>query len=87
MITASAIRRWVLTCQGRNRDTLRAGTKDSMNVLSFIINCSFGVQLSNFSILGSTNNELDLRILESLYIYKKRPSLNDQQSSYPLLIL
>ena len=37
------------------------------------------LKLSNFSILDSCNDTCHLRILESLYINKLRPQLNDYQ--------
>ena len=40
----------------------------------------------NFKILD-TCNSFDLRLLESIYIHKKKPSLNDQNSSTELNIL
>ena len=48
--------------------------------------CNSTITDANFSILKSTNNSLDLHILESLHIRKIKPGLNDMQSSYPLLI-
>ena len=38
----------------------------------------------NFTIIDSAATVSDLRILESLYIFKCRPSLNSDQSSVPL---
>ena len=46
--------------------------------------CDTLVTTDNFSILGKANSGLDLRILESLYIFNKKPSLNNMSSSYPL---
>ena len=46
--------------------------------------CDTLVTSDNFSILGRSNAGLDLRILESLYIFKNKPSLNNMSSSYPL---
>ena len=37
------------------------------------------LKLSNFSVLDSCNDTCDLRILESLYINKLQPQLNDYQ--------
>ena len=41
----------------------------------------------NFSILDSVNNSVDLRILESLYIFKSKPVLNETSSAFPLKII
>ena len=50
-------------------------------------NCSPDVSLDTFEILDSVSNSQDLRILESIYIYRLRPNLNENSSSYPLNIL
>jgi hypothetical protein len=49
--------------------------------------CSSRVTMDDFSILSSTNFNTDLRILESLYIYKLKPSLNQNCSSFPLVLV
>jgi hypothetical protein len=49
--------------------------------------CSCNISIDSFTILGSAKNELDLRILESLFIHRKRPQLNEMLSSHPLRIL
>ena len=41
----------------------------------------------NFKILDTANNESDLRILESLYIFKNRPKLNMDSSAAPLSVI
>ena len=45
------------------------------------------VKAENFSILDSTQNTVSLRILESLYIQKLKPELNDTNSAFPLNIV
>ena len=42
--------------------------------------------LSDFKIIDCTNYQNDLRILESLYIFKDKPSLNNDQSACPLFL-
>ena len=49
--------------------------------------CDVCVVLDNFSILNSTSSLLDLRILESLYIFIHKPRLNNTQSCFPLEIV
>ena len=44
------------------------------------------IKTDNFKILDHSPSEFRLRILESLYIHKERPQLNDMQSATPLLI-
>ena len=49
--------------------------------------CNVPVSNSDFRVLASTTGVSDLRILESLYIFKQKPSLNAAFSSYPLQIV
>lgn len=49
-------------------------------------NCNTPVSLDSFKILNSASNPSDLRIIESLYIFKLKPPLNNTLSSYPLRI-
>ena len=44
------------------------------------------ITVDNFKILGSAREEVDLHILESIFILKRRPVLNNMQSAFPLLI-
>ena len=48
--------------------------------------CNVGISKDHFKIIDSCNR-LDLRILESLYIKTKKPSLNNMLSAAPLNIL
>ena len=45
------------------------------------------VPTGNFDILASVKNSIDLRIVESLYIHKKKPNLNETASAFPLRII
>ena len=45
------------------------------------------IKIEDFRILGSCNNVLDLRILESLYINTFKPVLNCDKTAVPLLIV
>jgi len=49
--------------------------------------CDSPINKNQFKILTTATTQFDLRILESLYIYKLKPSLNDHQSAYPLCIV
>ena len=62
-------------------------TSPNSSIFDHSVNCSCNISIENFRILGSVNNENSLRILESLYIHRKSPSLNDTQSAHPLLIV
>ena len=44
------------------------------------------IKTENFKILNKTNNIIELRILESIYINQKKPTLNDNDSSFKLNI-
>ena len=50
------------------------------------LNCNHPIKTGNFSILKHCNN-FDIRILESLFIHKYSPNLNEQNSSFQLNIL
>ena len=45
------------------------------------------ITVNKFKILGSAREVIDMRILESIFIFKRRPLLNNMQSAFPLLIL
>jgi len=49
--------------------------------------CDSPVISNNFKILDSVNHPIDLRLLESLYIFKVRPKLNENLSAFPLRIV
>jgi len=49
--------------------------------------CNSPIILDRFSVLGTAQSTIDVRILESLHIFKSKPVLNDTQSAYPLQIL
>ena len=48
--------------------------------------CATAFSISDFNILRKSNLELDLRLLESLYICKHKPKLNAKNSALPLSI-
>ena len=47
--------------------------------------CGSPVTMNQFKILDFCNSNNDLCILESLYIYKLKPAINDSQSSHDLI--
>ena len=57
------------------------------NIRAHALSCSSPVAIDNFNILAKGNNNIDVRILESLFIYKIKPDLNDSQSAFPLNIV
>ena len=48
--------------------------------------CDTNIDLDRFKILICTN-KLNIRILETLYIFRLRPELNDFNSAFPLVIV
>ena len=57
------------------------------NIREHVYKCNSPLSIDQFKILESCNNNIDLRILESLYIYKTQPSLNNMQSAHPLYLV
>ena len=49
--------------------------------------CDTPINISNFKIIGTSNHEIDLRILESLFIFECKPVLNNTTSAFPLSIV
>ena len=69
----------------RTGNILTAPTHSSIRDHTF--SCDSKADISNFKIISSTSNILDLRILESLHIIKIQPDLNDMKSAFPLKIV
>ena len=53
------------------------------NIRAHALSCSSPVAIDNFNILARGNNNIDVRILESLFIYKTIPNLNNSQVPFP----
>ena len=49
--------------------------------------CPVDINVDKFVILGKANHTIDQQILESLHIFRSRPSLNSSDSSFPLNIV
>ena len=74
--------------RGVSHRTGRPLTKPSHSAIrDHVEACNATISDINFKILDTTNNNTDLRILESLYIYKLKPQLNNYNCSYPLKII
>jgi len=69
------------------RTDLLLSTPSKSSIFEHSISCGCSVTLDNFRVLGSCKHEIDLRILESLHIHKRRPMLNNSLSSFPLLLI
>ena len=48
--------------------------------------CSHPFNKSNFTVIDHCNSPYDLRLLESIYILKQKPNLNNTESAAPLYI-
>ena len=62
-------------------------TPASSSVRDHSFQCDTPFSISNFEILIKANSVLDLRILESLHIYKQKPKINGKNSAVPLSIV
>ena len=70
----------------RTNVLLQTPTKSSIR--EHALKCKQGISDSEFTILAQeSGSEISLRMLESLFITRERPSLNDMQSAYPLNIV
>ena len=45
------------------------------------------ISLKNFDILSCNKNLVNMRIMETLFIYKTKPNLNDMSSAFPVKIV
>jgi len=57
------------------------------NIRNHCEQCNTPIKIDNFEIIDSASSPIDVRILESLHIFKAKPALNDSQSAYPLCIV
>ena len=69
-----------------SRTGISFSTPSNSSIKAHCDSCVCNISLDSFRVIDSCKNELDLRILESLYIHKNRPNLNDHQSAFPLNI-
>ena len=71
-------------CSFRTNNPL--SNPEKSNILDHSLAANHPITIENFKILASCDR-FDLRLLESLFIQKLKPSLNDQHSSTDLLIV
>jgi len=62
-------------------------TKTNSEIFKHSTICKCQIDFDNFKILSRSNSPNDLRVLESLYIFKLKPNLNNADSSIPLNIV
>ena len=86
--TKRALYSRVLQHQGRSFRTGRPLTRpDPSPIRSHSETCKTDFSLEHFKVIGKVNNILDLRILESLHIFRRRPNLNINASAIPLNVI
>ena len=66
--------------------TLNRRTQIKSNVEKHIANFNHTNDKETFSIIGSANNDLYLKIQESILIKRDKPVLNEMQTSIPLIL-
>ena len=59
----------------------------SSAIKSHAENCDSNFSIENFKTIGCENNLVDLRLLESLHILKKKPNLNDHTFAVQLNVV
>ena len=57
------------------------------SIRDHVMTCGSDIPIDNFKIVANNNKEIDLRIIESIFIHKDKPMLNDTNSSFPLKLL
>ena len=71
-----------------NRTGLPLTNPPQSAIRSHAMQCpTSSISLDNFKILATANSSVHLRILESLYIYRLKPNLNETLSAFPLKIV
>ena len=87
-LTTRALHMRIAEHRGRS---FRSGNVSQNPVSSAIrdhsLKCSKQISNSEFSIIGHEKPGFSLEMLESLYIAKLRPKLNNQLTSYPLKLI
>ena len=73
--------------QGKSYRTGKYSQNVNSSIFDHKFSCDTQINSENFKIIDFSSSEFRLRILESLYIHKERPQLNDMQSAIPLLIV
>ena len=71
----------------RTGQTLSRPPQSSIRDHAISCNSTHHIHPDNFNILGTSRNLTELRILESLFIHKEKPSLNNTLSAFLLQIV
>ena len=86
----SSIRNLYMRVSEHQGKSFRTGidlSKPNSPIFDHKFECNTKVDISEFKILDHASSIYKLRILESLYIHKEKPKLNDNESAVPLLIV
>ena len=70
-----------------DRTGRQVAVQQHSSIREHTLTCQSRLHIDHFKILDTCPNKIDLRILESIYIRKLRPGLNQDQSSFPLAIV
>ena len=70
---------------GRSYRTNRLLTRPSHSeIRNHALCCKCPIKSENFKVIGSARDDISLRMLETLFIKKLKPNLNDTCSAFPL---
>ena len=69
------------------RTSLRLAHPPHSSIRLHCEECNVPVKPDNFKILAQCSSEIELRLLESMYIFKLKPPINDTASAFPLQIV
>ena len=84
--TTRALHMRIAEHMGRSFRTGKVVQSSKSSIRDHAIKCSNVIDKKAFKIIGRENNETHLRMLESLYILRLKPNLNEMQSAFPLII-
>ena len=84
--TTRALHMRIAEHRGRSFRTGKLIQSSKSSIREHSLKCSKFISGDDFVVLGQEKQEAHLRMLESLFILKYRPELNEAQSSFPLKI-
>ena len=61
--------------------------KLNSSIRDHALSCQVRIKIEHFKIIDHCKTNIDLRILESIYIWQLKPKLNQEQSSFSLYII
>ena len=84
--TTRALHMRIAEHRGRSFRTGKLIQSPKSSIREHSLKCSKFISENDFVVLGQEKQEVYLRMLESLFILKHRPLLNEMQSAFPLKI-